>query len=59
MQIRSRIMSIAYKEGISIEPNAIDQLVTATHSDIRQILNLLQTWHLNESQMTYDDSKNL
>ncbi|KAI9594841.1 replication factor RFC1 C terminal domain-containing protein [Syncephalis fuscata] len=39
--IRSRIMSIAFKEGLKLQPNAIDHLVASTHSDIRQILNIV------------------
>ncbi|KAI3641602.1 hypothetical protein MIR68_000353 [Amoeboaphelidium protococcarum] len=56
--IRSRIMSIAFKEGFKIEANAADQLVQAAQSDIRQVLNTLQSWSLlQHQQMNYDQSK--
>jgi replication factor C subunit 1 len=50
-------MTIAFKEGIQLDANAIDQLVQASSNDIRQILNTLQTWRLTRQQMTYDQSK--
>lgn len=50
-QVRSRIMSIAYKEGLQVQPQAIDQLVDGTGSDIRQIINLLSTYRLSASSM--------
>ena len=57
--IRNRLSQIAQQEGLSLEANAIDQLVQATQSDIRQILTLLQTWNLRNKSMTYDESKDL
>ncbi|WAQ87077.1 hypothetical protein PtA15_7A807 [Puccinia triticina] len=48
--IRSRMMSIAFKEGMKIPPNAIDQLVAGSQSDIRQIINMLSTWKIGNSQ---------
>lgn len=50
-QVRSRIMSIAYKEGLQVSPQAIDQLVEGTGSDIRQIINLLSTYRLTSTMM--------
>lgn len=56
-QIRSRIMSIAFKEKLDIKPNAIDELVASTQNDIRQIINILSTYRLNKTSMAYDDAK--
>ncbi|KAI7908090.1 replication factor RFC1 C terminal domain-containing protein [Cokeromyces recurvatus] len=56
-QIRSRILSIAFKEGLKIQPNAVDELVSLTQNDIRQIINILSTYRLKESDMTYDQAK--
>ncbi|RKP25306.1 replication factor RFC1 C terminal domain-containing protein, partial [Syncephalis pseudoplumigaleata] len=55
--IRSRIMSIAFKEGLKLQPNAIDHLVASTHSDIRQMLNILSAWKLAHSSLDYDEAK--
>jgi len=52
-------MTIAYREGLSITPNVVDQLVEGTHSDIRQILNLLSTYRLSQSKLEFDNSKKL
>ncbi|TFY76813.1 hypothetical protein EWM64_g7199 [Hericium alpestre] len=57
--IRSRILSIAYKEKMKIPANVIDQLVTGVQSDIRQVLNMLSTWRLQSDTMDFDQSKEL
>ena len=45
------------REGLKIEPNAIDQLVDSTRNDIRQIINILSTYRLAQDQMTFDQAK--
>ncbi|KAG1724915.1 replication factor RFC1 C terminal domain-containing protein [Suillus lakei] len=57
--VRSRIMTIAYKEKMKIPANVIDQLITGSQSDIRQVLNMLSTWRLSGSTMDFDEAKNL
>lgn len=57
--IRSRIMSIAFKEKLKIPPTAIDALVEGTRSDIRQIVNMLSAYKTTEGSMSYDQSKDL
>lgn len=52
-------MSIMFKEGMTVPPQALDQLVAASQSDIRQVLNMLSTWKLNKKDMNFDESKNL
>jgi replication factor C subunit 1 len=42
-EMKSRLMTIALREKIKLDPNIIDQLVSATSNDIRQIINLLST----------------
>ncbi|KAJ2784441.1 DNA replication factor C complex subunit Rfc1 [Coemansia javaensis] len=56
-QLRARINTIAFREGLKIEPNAIGQLVTSTRNDIRQIINLMSSYALRSGSMTYLDSK--
>jgi replication factor C subunit 1 len=58
-EVRSRIMSIAYREGIKLPGNVIDQLVEGTHSDIRQIINMLSTYSTTQSSMSFEESKDL
>jgi replication factor C subunit 1 len=38
-------------------PNAVDELVAATHNDIRQVINILSTYRLKEDGMDYDQAK--
>jgi replication factor C subunit 1 len=42
-EMRSRLMMIAHREKIKLDPSIIGQLVQATGNDIRQIINLLST----------------
>ncbi|TFK35074.1 replication factor RFC1 C terminal domain-containing protein [Crucibulum laeve] len=57
--IRSRILSIAFKEKMKIPANVIDQLITGAQSDIRQVLNMLSTWKLSNDSMDFDEGKSL
>jgi len=50
-------MTIAFREGLKLQPNVIDQFVEATRSDIRQILNLLSTYRLSRTNLALDESK--
>ncbi|KAJ7236949.1 hypothetical protein C8J57DRAFT_1529735 [Mycena rebaudengoi] len=57
--IRSRLMTIAFKEKMKIPANVLDQLVAGSQSDIRQVLNMLSTWRLSSDTMTHDEGKAL
>ncbi|KAJ2796510.1 DNA replication factor C complex subunit Rfc1, partial [Coemansia helicoidea] len=56
-QMRARLSTIAFRENLRIEPNAIGQLVKSTHNDIRQIINLMSSYALKNASMSYLDSK--
>lgn len=57
--IRSRIASVAFREGLKLPGNVIDALVEGTRSDIRQIINMLSTYKTTASTMSFDQSKDL
>ncbi|TCD66208.1 hypothetical protein EIP91_001655 [Steccherinum ochraceum] len=57
--VRSRILSIIFKEKMKVPANVIDQLVTGAQSDIRQVLNMLSTWRLSSETMDFDEGKGL
>ncbi|PSR83153.1 hypothetical protein PHLCEN_2v5802 [Hermanssonia centrifuga] len=57
--IRSRLLSIAFKEKMKIPANVIDQLVVGSQSDIRQVVNMLSTWKLSSDTMDFDEGKTL
>lgn len=57
--IRSRVMTIAFKEGMKLSQGVSDQLVQSSQSDIRQIINILSTWKLSSNTMSFDDTAKL
>ncbi|KAJ7717662.1 replication factor RFC1 C terminal domain-containing protein [Mycena metata] len=57
--IRSRLMTIAFKEKMQVPANVLDQLVQSSQSDIRQVLNMLSTWRLSNRTMNFDEGKSL
>ncbi|KAM0790675.1 hypothetical protein ACM66B_004534 [Microbotryomycetes sp. NB124-2] len=58
-EIRSRMMSIAFKEGIKLDAKTVDQLIEGTQADIRSVVNMLSTWKLSANAMNFDESKKL
>lgn len=55
--IKSRIDTIAKKEGLTLATNVIDKLHDMTGGDIRQMINLLSSWRLSKTHMSYDEGK--
>ncbi|WFD41436.1 DNA replication factor C complex subunit Rfc1 [Malassezia psittaci] len=55
--IRSRMLSIAFREKLQIPAEVMDQLIIAAQSDLRLVTNMLSTWKLSQSAMTFDESK--
>ena len=47
------------REKMKIPANVVDQLITGSQSDIRQVLNMLSTWRLSSNSMDFDEAKNL
>ncbi|KAL8667106.1 MAG: hypothetical protein Q9202_001028 [Teloschistes flavicans] len=58
-QIRSRIMTICFREKLSIPPNVINALIEGSGADIRQIINMLSTAKLDQEAMDFDTSKRM
>ncbi|KAH8822603.1 replication factor RFC1 C terminal domain-containing protein [Flagelloscypha sp. PMI_526] len=58
-QIRSRIMTVIFKEKMKIPANVVDSLIQGAQSDIRLVLNMLSTWKLGHTTMDYDEGKQL
>ncbi|KAJ1849650.1 DNA replication factor C complex subunit Rfc1 [Coemansia sp. RSA 2708] len=56
-QMRARLNTIAFRENLKIDQNAIGQMVQSTHNDIRQIINLMSSYALSKPSMTYLESK--
>lgn len=47
------------REKLDIQTNAIDELVSSTQNDIRQIINILSTYRLKETNMNFDNAKQM
>ncbi|KAI9804584.1 MAG: hypothetical protein M1833_006657 [Piccolia ochrophora] len=57
--IRSRIASICYREGLKLPPPVMDALIEGTGADIRQVINMISTVKLDQQNMSFDDSKSM
>ncbi|TRM68134.1 replication factor RFC1 C terminal domain-containing protein [Schizophyllum amplum] len=57
--VRSRMLTIAFKEKMKIPANVIDQLIAGSQSDIRQVLNMMSTWKLSSDTIDFDQGKQL
>jgi replication factor C subunit 1 len=55
-QIRSRIMTIAFREGLKMPANVINALIEGSGADIRQVVNMVSTAKLDSTAATADGS---
>lgn len=51
------MMSICFREGIKIKPDALDQVIIGTNQDVRQVLHHLSVWSANQQTLNIDDMK--
>lgn len=57
-QIRGAMMSVCFKEGIKIDPAAVDEIISGTGNDIRQTLNHLALYSATkETKLAVDEAK--
>lgn len=56
-EVRSRLLTIALRERIKLEPSVIGQLVQATGNDIRQIINLMSAVSKTQKVIGHENSK--
>ncbi|KAK6465321.1 DNA replication factor C, large subunit [Scheffersomyces coipomensis] len=59
VEVRSRLMTIAHRENIKLDPTVIGQLVQATNNDIRQMINLLSTVSKTQKSIGSDEAKDV
>lgn len=61
--IRSRIMTIAFREGMKLPLPVVNALIEGTGADIRQVVNMLSSAKLdaqsNEADLDFDNSKRM
>lgn len=58
-QIRARLTTICYREGLKIPPPVLDSLIEGTGSDIRQVINMLSTVKLDQNTLDFDKGKEM
>ncbi|KAJ4297880.1 DNA replication factor C complex subunit Rfc1 [Kalmusia sp. IMI 367209] len=58
-QIRSRIMTIAFREGLKMPAPVINALIEGSHADIRQVVNMISTAKLDQDAMDFDKGKEM
>jgi replication factor C subunit 1 len=58
-QIRSRLSTICFREGLRIPPAVLDGLIEGTHADIRQLINMLSTAKLDTQGLDFDQGKEM
>ncbi|KAK5175679.1 DNA replication factor C complex subunit Rfc1 [Saxophila tyrrhenica] len=57
--IRSRISTIAFREGLKLPPNVINALIEGTGADIRQVVNMISTAKLDNETMSFQEGKDM
>ncbi|KAF2741068.1 DNA replication factor C, large subunit [Polyplosphaeria fusca] len=56
-QIRSRIMTIAFREGMKMPAPVINALIEGTHADIRQTVNMISAAKLDQEGLDFNSGK--
>ncbi|KAE8385285.1 hypothetical protein BDV23DRAFT_176368 [Aspergillus alliaceus] len=58
-QIRARLSTICFREGLKIPPPVLDSLIEGTHADIRQVINMLSTVKLDQKNLNYEKGREM
>ncbi|RAK74581.1 replication factor C subunit 1 [Aspergillus fijiensis CBS 313.89] len=58
-QMRARLSTICYREQLRIPAPVLDGLIEGTHSDIRQIINMLSTVKLDQQNLNYEKGREM
>ncbi|KAL4867707.1 replication factor RFC1 C terminal domain-containing protein [Aspergillus spectabilis] len=58
-QIRARLSTICFREGLKIPPSVLDSLIEGTHADIRQVINMLSAVRLDQNDLDFDQGKQM
>ncbi|KAF1829986.1 DNA replication factor C, large subunit [Decorospora gaudefroyi] len=58
-QVRSRIMTIAFREGLKMPAPVVNALIEGSHADIRQVVNMISTAKLDQEAMDFDKGKSM
>ncbi|KAE8352682.1 hypothetical protein BDV28DRAFT_157694 [Aspergillus coremiiformis] len=58
-QIRARLSTICFREGLKIPPPVLDSLIEGTHADIRQVINMLSTVKLDQQNLNFEKGQEM
>ncbi|KAL5340739.1 replication factor RFC1 C terminal domain-containing protein [Aspergillus crustosus] len=58
-QIRARLSTICFREGLKIPAQVLDSLIEGTHADIRQVINMLSAVRLDQNDLDFDQGKQM
>lgn len=58
-QIRARISTILFREGMKMPPNVVNALIEGSGADIRQVVNMISTAKLDQEAMDFDQGKEM
>ncbi|KAF2689629.1 DNA replication factor C, large subunit [Lentithecium fluviatile CBS 122367] len=58
-QVRSRIMTIAFREGLKMLAPVVNALIEGSHADIRQVVNMISTAKLDQEAMDFSKGKEM
>ncbi|KAA0191685.1 hypothetical protein HAZT_HAZT007176 [Hyalella azteca] len=56
-QIRGAMMSVCFREGVKLKPEALDQIILGSNQDVRQILHHLAVFSANNKSMDSEQTK--
>lgn len=56
-QIGGAMMSICFKEGIKMSPETLNDIITGTNHDVRQVLHHLSVWSVKDKQLSFENIK--
>ena len=57
MFFQGAMMSICYREGVKITPDALNDIIGSSNQDIRQILHHLSMWSVKDKQLSSEQVK--
>ncbi|TFK90047.1 RFC1-domain-containing protein [Polyporus arcularius HHB13444] len=55
--VRSRVLSILYRERVTVPVHVVEQLIQGAQSDVRQVLNILQMWTVLKHGMGTEEGR--
>ena len=54
-QIKGAMMSVCFKEGLKIDPQALKEMIIASGQDVRQVMHNLLLWSATNKQMNTEE----